>query len=220
MSVEILRQEPPCGHSAEDAMNPLNMVTLNALMEHTTGRPNIRLALIDGPVATWIDAFTGGSVEALGEAGPGASANDMSRLHGTFVAGILWARPGFGAPAICPDCTLVVCPIFIGGNSLPAQLPSAAPELLAAAILDCVEAGARVINLSLALSYPSLRGEAALEQALDHAMRQQVIIVAASGNQSTLGSTAITRHPWVVPVVACDAAGRAIALISASRSKE
>src|SRR5262249_1207189 len=34
-----------------------------------------------------------------------------------------------------------------------------------------------------------------------------VIVVAAAGNQGTLGSTAITRHPWVVPVAAYDLAG-------------
>jgi subtilisin family serine protease len=32
--------------------------------------------------------------------------------------------------------------------------------------------------------------------------------VAAAGNQGTLGSSAITRHPWVIPVVACDLLGR------------
>jgi hypothetical protein len=32
--------------------------------------------------------------------------------------------------------------------------------------------------------------------------------VAAAGNQGTLGSTAITRHLWVIPVVAYDLQGR------------
>ena len=35
-----------------------------------------------------------------------------------------------------------------------------------------------------------------------------MIIVAAAGNQGTLGSSAITRHAWVIPVVACDRRGR------------
>jgi subtilisin family serine protease len=35
-----------------------------------------------------------------------------------------------------------------------------------------------------------------------------VIVVAAAGNQGTLGSTAITSHPWVIPVAAYDLAGR------------
>jgi len=34
-----------------------------------------------------------------------------------------------------------------------------------------------------------------------------VIVIAAAGNQGTLGSSTITRHPWVIPVVACDLRG-------------
>ena len=53
-----------------------------------------------------------------------------------------------------------------------------------------------------------MRCERALEQALDRAARRGVIVVVAAGNQGTLGSTAITRHPWVIPVVAYDLRGR------------
>ena len=88
------------------------------------------------------------------------------------------------------------------------QMPNATPRELAAAIVDCVGAGAQVVNLSLALAQPSARGERELDEALDHAMGRGVIIVAAAGNQGTVGSTAITRHPWVIPVVACDLRGR------------
>ncbi len=35
-----------------------------------------------------------------------------------------------------------------------------------------------------------------------------MIVVAAAGNQGTLGSSVITRHPWVIPVVACGLRGR------------
>ena len=75
---------------------------------------------------------------------------------------------------------------------------------LAAAIIECIDAGARVINLSLALAQPSTNGEQSLEEALNQAVKRGVIVVAAAGNQGTLGSSAITRHPWVIPVVACD----------------
>jgi subtilisin family serine protease len=47
-----------------------------------------------------------------------------------------------------------------------------------------------------------------LEEALNHAARRDVIVVAAAGNQSTIGSSVITRHRWVIPVVACDQTGR------------
>jgi subtilisin family serine protease len=87
-------------------------------------------------------------------------------------------------------------------------LPSATPEELAVAIVECIQAGARVINLSSAFAHPSPKGERELEAALDHAARRGVIVVVAAGNQGTLGSSAITRHPWAIPVAACDRRGR------------
>ena len=89
-------------------------------------------------------------------------------------------------------------------------MPSATPEELAAAILDSIRAGARVLNLSVALVHPSSAGQRELEEALDYVARRGVIVVAAAGNQGAVGSSAITRHPWVIPVVAYDLQGRPI----------
>src|SRR5204863_8002437 len=112
------------------------------------------------------------------------------------------------APAICPKLYPPHPPIFTEAASGRDPMPSATPRELAATILACIDAGARVINLSLALAQPSTKGEQALEEALNQAVRRGVIVVAAAGNQGTLGSSAITRHPWVIPVVACDLRGR------------
>src|SRR5262249_9461985 len=128
--------------------------------------------------------------------------------HGTFVAGILSAKRDSAAPAICPGCTLLVRSLFAESISDPEITPSATPRELAAAIVECIRAGARVIHLSLALTEPFNEGERALHEALDLAVRRGVILVAAAGNQGTLGSSAITRHRWVIPVVACDLKGR------------
>jgi len=57
---------------------------------------------------------------------------------------------------------------------------------------------------------PSLKGQRFLEEALDYASRRQVMVVAAAGNQGNVGASAITRHPWVIPVVACDLRGTPI----------
>jgi len=97
-------------------------------------------------------------------------------------------------------------------------LPSATPQELAAAIIECIDAGARVINLSLGLAQPSTKGEQALEEALHQAARRSVIVVAAAGNQGVLGSSAITRHPWVISVVACDLRGRPMSGSNLGRS--
>jgi subtilisin family serine protease len=128
-------------------------------------------------------------------------------MHGTLVAGILCAKRGSAVPAICPECTLLVRPIFAETTSQNFNMPSATPEELATAIIDCVDAGAQIINLSAAIAQSSSKGERRLEDALDYCGRRNVIVVAASGNQGTVGSSSITRHPWVIPVVACDLRG-------------
>ena len=132
--------------------------------------------------------------------------------HGTFVAGILAAKRGSAAPAICPGCILVVRPIFLQPSTANASTPSASPQDLAEAIIDCVEAGVRILNLSLSLATVSPNREPQLVQALDHAAAHGTLVVAAAGNQGTIGGSPITRHPWVIPVVACDVAGRPLAV--------
>jgi hypothetical protein len=37
-------------------------------------------------------------------------------MHGTFVTGMLFARRNSVAPAICPNCTLILRPIFVEEN--------------------------------------------------------------------------------------------------------
>lgn len=193
-------------------MSPLELVKLTALMARTSGSHEAKIAMIDGPVVTQHPDLIAEHIHEI-PGGNGASCkqtNSTACLHGTFVAGILCGKRSSAAPAICPNSTLLVRPIFAETLSGSEQMPSTTPKELASAIIDCIAAGARMINLSLALTQPHTRGERALEEALNYAVRRGVIVVAAAGNQGTLGSTAITRHPWVIPVIACDLAGRPI----------
>lgn len=190
-------------------MAPLDLVRLTPLMDRTSGRPDVTIGLIDGPVAMNHPELASHIREIPGN-GSGActQANSTACLHGTFAAGILFAKRGSVAPAICPHCTLLVRPIFAETKRANGAMPSAMPEELAQAILDCIDGGVRVLNVSAALAQPSIKSERALEEALDQAAKRGVIVIAAAGNQGTLGSTAITRHPWVIPVMAYDLQGR------------
>jgi subtilisin family serine protease len=194
--------------------SPLSAVNLTALMELTAGRPEVIVGLIDGSVAATHPDLATESIRILSRASNRAptQANGAALAHGTFVAGILAARRGTAAPAICPRCTLVVRPIFLHASAANVDAPSASPQELADAVIDCVEAGARIVNLSLSLATPSPNREPRLAQALDHAAARGSLVVAAAGNQGTVGGSAITRHPWVVPVVACDMTGRPLAV--------
>jgi subtilisin family serine protease len=190
-------------------MDPLDLVGLTAIMERTSGSADVTIGLIDGPVLTDHPDLASEQLRELPGARGAACARPTSAacLHGTFVAGMLAARRGSSAAAIAPGCTFVVRPVFAETNP-GSDVPGATPGELAAALTECMDAGVRVVNLSLAIEPRSTREERALEDALDEAMRRGVVVVAAAGNQGIVGSSTIVRHPWVVPVVACTLAGR------------
>src|SRR5262245_34716825 len=187
-------------------LDPLDLVNLSPLMARSSGRSEIRIALIDGPVFVSHPDLARENIRELPgrRGGNCARAESSACVHGTLVAGMLSARRGSGAPAICPDCTLLLRPIFPELTETNTEIPSATSYELAEAIIDSVDAGARVLNLSAALTAPSSNGEGDLVQALDYAASRGVISVAAAGNQGILGNSAVTRHPSAIPVAACD----------------
>ena len=191
-------------------MIPLDLVRLSDLMKRGQGRPEITIALIDGPVLLDHPDLAGVPIRDLPGKAKGACslADSVACTHGTFVASVLSARRDSVAPSICPGCTLLVRPIFAETANGNGQMPSASPEELAEAIIESVNAGARVINLSSALLQSSAKGEVRLEEAFNYAAHRGAIVVAAAGNQGTVGSSAITRHRWVIPVAACDNQGK------------
>jgi subtilisin family serine protease len=193
-------------------MNPLDLVKLTPLMELTSGRPEVMVGLIDGSILRHHPDLMSASIQAISGdlSGQCLQASSTACAHGTFVAGILVGARNSAAPAICSDCTLLVRPIFAETLSGSEQIPIATPTDLAVAIIESIDAGARVLNMSVAIAQPSSKGEIELHEALNYALQRGVIAVAASGNQGILGSSAITRHPWVIPVVACDLQGRPI----------
>jgi len=97
-------------------------------------------------------------------------------------------------------------------------MPSATFDELANAIIDCVNAGARVLNLSLVLADSFSAGSENVGQALDYAASRGVIAVAAAGNQGCVGNSDITRHPAVIPVTASDPRGRPLSKSNLGRS--
>jgi subtilisin family serine protease len=194
-------------------MSPLELVRLSALMERSQGRPEIAIALVDGPVVLDHPELAGATIREIPAKlkGTCTRADTMACMHGTFVAGILFARRGSVAQAICPGCTLLLRPIFAEAVNGNGQMPSATPEDLAEAIVDSVNGGAHIINLSSALILGSPKGESKLEEALNYAVHCGAITVAAAGNQGRVGSSVITRHSGVIPVAACNPQGQPLA---------
>lgn len=194
-------------------MNPLDLTGLQSLMSISSGNPDVVIGLIDGPVDLGHPALQESRIRTAKDSQLSAckNASNISCVHGTFVAGILCAKRGLSAPAICPSCEIIINPIFReemnNTNNKDIIFPSATPEELANAIIETIDAGAQAINLSLGLSSSSLTTYDKLEQAYDYALHKGVIIVVASGNQGNIGNTSLINHQWPIPVAACDENG-------------
>ena len=189
-------------------------------MALTSGSGEIAIGVVDSPVAINHPDLDPALIRGSG-ANAGrycAQPHGNACMHGTFVAGILAAKRGARAPAICPNCTLLVYPIFADTAGSGVQMPSATPEELATAVVACVAAGARLLNLSLSVLRPSASGERALQDALDLAAQRGLIVVAAAGNHGSVGASAITGHPWVIAVAACNRQGRPLNFSNLGRS--
>ena len=166
----------------------IRQVRLTRLMERTEGRSEFLVALIDGPVASGIVAISA-EVPSPRRA---VCSIPLSRAceHGTFVAAMLAAPRSSEALAICPGCTLLIRSIFSEERSTTSnEMPSATPEELAEAIAASIRAGARIVNLSIAVLIPSMRGERDIQVALDEAAHRGVVVVAAAGNHGIVGSS-------------------------------
>jgi subtilisin family serine protease len=134
--------------------------------------------------------------------------DSLACQHGTFIAGILSAKRGSQAPALCPSCTLLVRPIFCEATAPGQYCPEVTSNDLAGAIIEVVQAGAKLINLSLGLATSALQSHPELTDAFDYAQSRGTLVVAAAGNQGRVGQIPLFDHPWVIPVAACDLRGQ------------
>lgn len=189
--------------------NPLQTINIKSLMESTSGSPEIVIGIIDGPVDSSHPDLKNARLKAISSTSPVRCIDLHSRacMHGTFVAGIICGRRGSHALAISPNCSVLVRPIFSEETFWGKNYPRVPPEQLAFAIVETVDAGARIINLSMGLSATHLLNNRELKDSFDYAFQKGALLIAASGNQGKIGHIPLFNHPWVIPVVACDSYG-------------
>ena len=207
---KIERRRPPQqrrpARRAGDRNAPLRTTRMLPLMERTAGIPEVVVGIVDGPV---LPSHPGlrqvrlRSISATAAEGCRLSESPACR-HGTFIAGILAARRGSPAPAICPQCTLLTRSVFCEAPASKQSCPEATPRELGAAIAETVRAGAWVVNLSIGFSGAAMPDHPDLAAAFELAFRKGVLVVAATGNQGRVGRPPLSAHPWVIPVAACN----------------
>jgi hypothetical protein len=174
-------------------------------LEDNWGSAEISVAVIDGPYDQWglsqvLERLPTRVAPYACAGSPGAAC-----AHGTFMIGALGARRDAAIPGLCPKCTLYHIPIFSDS-----ELKGASLAALAAAINMAVDRGARLINLSLAVSRKESKSENALERSLNRAYHSGAAIVVAAGAQSCSATDLLLRHRVSIPVVPTDGHGRLI----------
>lgn len=179
-------------------------LNLERLYTSTSGRADIRIALIDGPVDTGHIDFQGATISRISgdeETGcyiPGSPACQ----HGTFVTGVICADRASAAPALCPGCTVLFRPIFCEAPDIE-QCPVLTADDLADVLREVMDEDVSIINMSVGVSGGTGRQSPKLIAAFDEARRRNVLLIGASGNQGLMDVNALFRHPWVIPVAGC-----------------
>ncbi|WP_075982993.1 S8 family serine peptidase [Bacillus massilinigeriensis] len=137
------------------------------------GNKGIKVAVID-------TGIYGGNPELSGQLLPGYNVPDsMSQPyaedHGTHVAGIIAAKKnnGVGGYGINPNAKIIPIDVF-------SRDVGASEYYVAEAILYAVKQGAKVINMSLGTTVPT----PLIEEAVKAAIKKNVTVVAAAGNEA------------------------------------
>ena len=168
-------------------------IGLPQVWETTTGDPSVVIATIDtgaNVIPDLQDAFVPGFDFVENDYEP-----QDTHGHGSRVASVIAARGNnqIGMAGHCWGCR--VMPIRVSANG------SASPGRIAVGIRYAVDAGARIINVSL--SHPG-SPDAAEAAAVKYAIDRDVIVVASAGNAGTEALTYPGAYPGVLAVGATD----------------
>jgi cyanobactin maturation PatA/PatG family protease len=183
----------------------MNLLALEPLSAKTSGSPQICIAVLDGLIDFKHPCFLNANLTQLptlvtGEANP----NGGMSLHGTHVASIIFGQLGSPVRGIAPRCKGLSIPVFADEGRQLSQLD------LARAIEQAVNAGAHIINISGGQLTDEGEAEGWLRRSVQLCQENNVLIVAATGNDGCACLHVPAALPAVLAVGAMDDQGKPI----------
>ncbi len=167
------------------------------------GDPEVRVAVLDGPVDLTHPCFNGASITRLDTLVQDPAGQGPMSVHGTHVASLILGQPDSPVVGIAPRCRGLIAPVFQDFDERHlSQLD------LARAIEQAVQEGAHVINISGGQQSPEGQAEDMLQRALRLCEDNNVLVVAAVGNDGCSCLHVPAAVPSVLGVGALGADGK------------
>lgn len=185
---------------------------LPTLAARELGDPEIRIAIIDGPVDTGHVCLGGarlvqGTLVATerSDGGVEAPTRDGSD-HGTLVASVLFGQPGTSVRGIAPHCSGIALPVYRQGED--GSLVGCSQRDLARALAQAQAHGAHIIVISGGELVRHGDVDGFLRDAVDRCTAGNTAIVAAVGNEGRAYDHVPAALPSVLAVGAIDTNGQ------------
>ncbi len=158
----------------------MHILGLKELWKETLGDPSVCVAVLDGPVDQSHPSLAGANFKQLETLVPTSTNRASALAHGTHVASVIFGQHAGEIKGIAPHCRGLSIPIFNDGvNS--AIAPCSQLDL-ARAVMQAVQEGAHIINISGGELSLSGTAHPILADAVQNCADNNVLIVAAVGN--------------------------------------
>jgi cyanobactin maturation PatA/PatG family protease len=189
----------------EHKLNISDLLNLDVLWNETLGDPNICIAVLDGPVDLSHPCFKGSALTEIQTLVSDTSNAGYALQHGTHVTSIIFGQHNSAVQGVAPRCRGLIVPVF--ANGVQGFLAPCSQLDLARAITQAVEHGANVINISGGQMTQSGQADPLLVRAVQLCAENNVLIVAAAGNDGCHCLHLPAALPTVLAVGAMDAQG-------------
>ena len=180
-------------------MEAISITGISKLWSETYGDPTIRIAVLDGITDLTHACFKGANIKFHPHHQPekNITATPMVK-HGTHVSSVIFGQHHSKIKGIAPNCNGLLIPVFSDTKRQLSQLD------LARAIELAVESGALIINISGGQFSESGEGESWLKSAVEYCYKNNVLVIAAAGNNGCDCLHVPARLPGVLAVGAMD----------------
>lgn len=153
---------------------------LKSLWDESLDVSGVCVAVLDGPVDQSHPCFEGANLTQLPTMVSGVADQGSASQHGTHIASIIFGQHDSPIRGISPNCRGLIVPVFTDGRE--GGLAPCSQIDLARAIMQAVEQGANVINISGGQLAASAESDKLLANAVCLCQENNVLIVAAAGN--------------------------------------